>query len=88
MGQTFIAIDRDELAEIVAQAVRDGAQATSHPNPKALTTRQLQAHYSISEGTVKNLRRAGLPHYFIGDSPRFDQDSVHAWLLEHGQVGT
>jgi hypothetical protein len=77
MAQSLVLVDRAELTSIVAQAVQE---TSAKPNPSALTTRQLQDAFSISEGTVKRLRREGMPHYFIGDSPRFMLDEVLMWL--------
>jgi hypothetical protein len=87
MAQSLILIDRAELTSIVAEAVH-GVTIGKTRDARALTSAQLQEAVSISEGTVKNLRRRGLPHYFIGDSPRFSLDEVLAWLRVHGAERT
>lgn len=83
MAQSLVLIDRTELAQIVSEAVRAAATGKA-PNPRALTNAQLQAAFTISATTVKRLRRRGLPHYTVGESPRYDLDEVLAWLREHG----
>ena len=82
MAQSLVLVDLAELEAVVARVVREAT--AKEANPRALTNRQLQDAYSISDGTIKRLRRRGLPHYFIGDSPRYDANDVLAWLREHG----
>lgn len=84
MAQSLIVVDRGELAAEIERTVQNAIQSAKGPDPRAMTTRHVQDAFSISESTVKNLRRRGLPHFFIGDSPRFDRDTVLAWLREHG----
>lgn len=84
MAQSLIAVEPGELSALIAEAVQQATKETKAPNPRALTVQQLQDTYAISVGTVKRLRKLGLPHYFIGDSPRFSLDEVHRWILEHG----
>jgi len=81
---SLLVVDRAELAAVIAEALQVAIAGTKVPNPKALTNKQLQEQYSISPGTVKRLRRQGMPHFFIGDSPRYSADDVHAWIMANG----
>jgi leucyl-tRNA synthetase len=57
---------------------------SSYPpiNEEALTTDQICARYSVSRAKLHTLRKEGLPHYFVGDSPRFDAKEVHDFFTQ------
>jgi excisionase family DNA binding protein len=47
-----------------------------------LTTQELAEHLKCSTKTIERLRVQGLPHFKVGDSPRFELAAVLAWLKE------
>ena len=49
---------------------------------KVLTTQELAEHLKCSTKTIERLRAQGLPHFKVGDSPRFELDAVLAWLKQ------
>lgn len=74
-------VTRGELTAIVREAVAAELEAQrAVPKPALLDREGLAAVLGCSSGMVDKLRRRGLPHYRIGDSPRFDLEAALAWI--------
>ena len=83
------------LLALVREAAREGtvqalaAQAT--PAPMAaplLDKRELARALDVSPATIARLTGEGMPHVFVGASPRYALDDVRAWLAARGRQGT
>jgi hypothetical protein len=68
-----------QLRAIVAEAV-DQALDAREAKPAILDLKGICAALSVSERTLLDLRKAGMPHTFAGDSPRFVVSEVLDWL--------
>ena len=74
-------VTRGELSALVTEAVALALSAhEGRPKPALLDREGLAAVLGVSSGMVDKLRRRGLPHYRIGDSPRFDLDACLEWI--------
>ncbi len=83
----FLALVREAAREGTAKAL--AAQAT--PAPVAaplLDKRELARAFDVSAATITRLTGEGMPHVFVGASPRYVLDEVRAWLAERGRQGT
>ena len=76
---------RNEVREAVASALA----LTPAPKcePIVATTNQLCELLSICPATVHRFRKAGMPHFFLGDSPRFNTAEVRAWIVANPSTG-
>lgn len=72
LGQLSVLVREAVAAEMAAQR--------EVPKPALLDREGLAAVLGCSAGLVDKLRRRGLPHYRIGDSPRFDLEACLAWI--------
>lgn len=80
-------VTRGELGALVRDAVSEAlSRRESAPRPALLDREALAAVLGCSAGLVDKLRRRGLPHYRIGDSPRFDLDAVLQWIWKDNET--
>jgi hypothetical protein len=85
-----VPLSLDELGVLVRNAV-DAALAARAPAPSTvpLVDRREIAHaLAVSAATVTRMTAEGMPHVFVGASPRYALDEVRAWLGERGRHGT
>lgn len=68
---------RDELREALAMVSRERL-------PALLTTEQVARELGVSTGTIRRLRQEGLPTVMVGESPRFQLDTVLSWFAARG----
>lgn len=78
-------VTRGELASMVGQAVREAVrEALGQDAPALLDREALALALGCSAGFVDKLRRQGMPHLRLGDSPRFELARCLAWLRKDG----
>lgn len=76
-------VSRGELAELVRSAVAEALDA--QPAPAQLLDREaLSIALGCSGGMVDKLRRRGMPHLRLGDSPRFELERCLEWIRKDG----
>lgn len=51
---------------------------------KILTKKELAEFLKVSEKTIDNLRKNGLPFFRVGNNIRFDKEKVLNWLEKGG----
>lgn len=75
----------EQMALIVREAVAEALEALGPAvgNRKLLNRVELARALTCSPTQVDKLRRAGLPHLRVGDSPRFDIDECIQWLRDN-----
>jgi len=80
-------VSRGELAELVrgaaALAVRE-ALGDGLPTPALLDREGLSIALGCSGSLVDKLRRRGMPHLRLGDSPRFELERCLEWIRKDG----
>jgi hypothetical protein len=81
---------RDELLALVKEAVR---AERCEREPASATLPLVDRHevarvLGVSAATVTRMQAEGMPHVFVGASPRYSLDDVRAWLVERGKQGT
>jgi hypothetical protein len=69
---------RSAVQDLLADAL--GVISEELARPALLTQAQLAEQLQVSDRTVFALRRDGMPHLMIGDSPRFELPACLAWL--------
>ena len=82
-----LTITPDELRALI----RDELRADREPAPSSaplVDRRELGRTLAVSTATVTRLTSEGMPHVFVGDSPRYSIDDVRAWLEVRGRQGT
>ena len=80
----------DELRALVRAEI-DAALAERAAAPSAAPLRdkgELARALAVSPATITRLTGEGMPHVFVGASPRYSLDEVRAWLAERGRQGT
>jgi hypothetical protein len=85
-----VALTPDELRALIRDELR-AVHAEREPAPSAaplLDRRELGRTLAVSTATVTRLTSEGMPHVFVGDSPRYSIDEVRAWLEARGRQGT
>jgi hypothetical protein len=76
----LVVVPLEQLRELIREEL-DRAQAErAQEAPARLTLTQLATKLQISERSILDLRRRGMPTAMLGDSPRFDLAKVLAWL--------
>ncbi len=83
----LLALVREAAREGTAQALAAQAAPASLAAP-LLDKRELARALDVSPATITRLTGEGMPHLFVGASPRYDVESVRAWLAERGRQGT
>jgi hypothetical protein len=84
----------DALVALVARRVVDEMRpllfaAHAPVTSTALLDKRTLAHaLTVSAATVSRMTADGMPHVFVGASPRYSLDEVRAWLAERGRQGT
>ena len=68
-----------QLREIVSDAVRE-ALSERDKAPALINLKTLAQKIGITERSILDLRKQGLPNTMIGDSPRFALSEVIEWL--------
>ena len=71
----------DELRPLITA----NAPAAAAP---LLDKRGLANALTVSDATVNRMTAEGMPHIFVGASPRYALDEVRAWLDTRGRQGT
>jgi hypothetical protein len=80
----------DELRALVRAEV-DAALAERAAAPSTAPLRdkgELARALDVSPATITRLTGEGMPHVFVGASPRYALDEVCAWLAARGRQGT
>jgi hypothetical protein len=80
-------VTRGELAGLVGEAARAAvreALGQGMPAPPLLDREALALSLGCSSSLVDKLRRQGMPHLRLGDSPRFELDRCLEWLRKDG----
>lgn len=71
----------DQLAAIVRGAVADAlAESHADPPPALLDRNGLAAALGCCSAQIDKLRKRGMPHVRLGDSPRFEFAACLEWL--------
>lgn len=76
-------VTRGELAELVRQAAAEAvaeALGSGLPAAQLLDREALSIALGCSGSLVDKLRRRGMPHLRVGDSPRFELERCLEWL--------
>lgn len=76
-------VTRGELAGLVRQAVATALEKVA-PVPQLLDREGLSIVLGCSGGMVDKLRRRGMPHLRLGDSPRFELERCLEWIRKDG----
>jgi hypothetical protein len=71
-----------ELGALVRQEVAGVLAAQTAPPPALLDREGLSLALGCSGSTVDKLRRGGMPHLHLGDSPRFELERCLEWLRQ------
>lgn len=77
-------VTRGELAGLVREAVAEALTATASPAPQLLDREGLSIALGCSGSLVDKLRRRGMPHLRLGDSPRFELERCLEWIRKDG----
>lgn len=75
-------VTRGELRALVREAVADAAPPS--PAPQLLDREGLSIALGCSGSLVDKLRRKGMPHLRLGDSPRFELERCLEWIRKDG----
>lgn len=79
-----VMMTRGELRELVRQELTEALGGEKAVAPALLTREQFAGVLGCSPSYVDKLRRAGIPHLRLGDSPRFELEPCLAWLRKDG----
>lgn len=86
-NQPAFTVTRGELVVMVraaaSLAVRE-ALSDGLPTPALLDREGLSIALGCSGGMVDKLRRRGMPHLRLGDSPRFELERCLEWIRKDG----
>lgn len=52
---------------------------------KLLTSKEIQAIYSLSRSTIDRWRKEGMPSLKVGRSVRFEETEVRQWIEKYKQ---
>ena len=63
-----------------AKGVNTKSAFHSNKADQLLTRRQLAERWQVTQRTIHNMERKGLPRYAIGSAVRYDADEVDAFL--------
>lgn len=77
-------VSRGELSALVREAVAEALTATASPAPLLLDREGLSIALGCSGSLVDKLRRRGMPHLRLGDSPRFELERCLEWIRKDG----
>lgn len=85
-NQPAVTLTRAELGALVEDAVTRaaGALALAAERPALLDRAALALALGCSGSLVDKLRRQGMPHVRLGDSPRFELERCLDWLRKAG----
>lgn len=84
----LIVITTEQLTHLIIAAVQKGLEdIDGRPKQTLLDRVGIGQAFGISAGSVDKLRRLGLPHIRVGDSPRFEIEPCIAWLKQRGSNG-
>lgn len=75
-----VTLTRAELRDLISTAVREELLALDLNPPALLTAKAMARELAISDRTLHELRRKGLPTVWVGASPRFELEAVITWL--------
>lgn len=75
---------RGELGALVREAVAEALTVSASPAPQLLDREGLSIALGCSGGMVDKLRRKGMPHLRLGDSPRFELERCLEWIRKDG----
>lgn len=75
-------LTRGELGALVRGEVATALAAGSAPPPSLLDREALSQALACSGSMVDKLRRGGMPHLHVGDSPRFELERCLEWLRQ------
>lgn len=79
----------DELRALVRGEVEAALAAVPPPSTERLADKREAARVlNVSMATVTRMTGEGMPHVFVGASPRYALDEVRAWLDARGRRGT
>lgn len=85
----ILALSREDLLALVRDAVRQAIAQLPSPTTTALVDRhELARLFDVSPATIARMTSDGMPHLFVGTSPRYAPEEVRAWLSERGRKGT
>lgn len=80
-NQPAFTVTLGQLSALVREAVAaEMAAQREVPKPALLDREGLAVVLGVSPSMVDKLKRRGLPHCRIGDSPRFDLEACLAWI--------
>jgi hypothetical protein len=76
-----------QLAELIRNAVSEAQEnAPAQAAPRLLDRVELARALACSPSQVDKLRRRGMPHIRVGESPRFEVDACLAWLRQQKET--
>lgn len=85
-----VLVSPNELRALIRDELR-ATLAEREPAPTGaplVDRRELGRTLAVSTATVTRLTSEGMPHVFVGDSPRYSIEDVRAWLDARGRQGT
>jgi len=71
-----------ELGALMREAAAEAVAAAPSPTPSLLDREGLSLALGCSGSMVDKLRRQGIPHIRLGDSPRFELERCLEWLRQ------
>ena len=77
-------IDEQALLRLIDERV-ERALAERQPPEETMFKHEVASLLDVSERTVTNYMREGLPHRYRGRTPVFLRSEVLAWHREHGR---
>ncbi len=85
-----LSVSEEDLRDLIRSAVRDvlGEQARAATSSPLLARHELARLLSVSTATVARMTAEGMPHSYVGSSPRYLLDQVQTWFQERGRKGT
>jgi hypothetical protein len=91
LGLVLPAILRAIATDPVAlDALRKLRDALSEPAPEpskttGLTKKEIAAALGVSSSTIDRFDRCGAPHFYCGDTRRYDLENYRAWAAGRGK---
>ncbi len=79
---TVITMSRDELANIISEAVQSGIERATQKTGERWGVADLARHYRVCEATIRNRRKAGMLPPMSGDA--WLRADVLRWDRERG----
>ena len=81
---SIVVLTPEQLTALVSDAVTQAlTESAPVAPPEVLDVIGAGELLNISRTTLHRLREGGLPHYFVGDSPRFLRSDLLRWIASN-----